>query len=223
MVDRRGRYADDATPDVAIEHASAALRICGPSSDPMFPIALLRGKALLGQDPDATALLERWAPGVTRETGSVRYRWPINPMFAGRWPAWVGPPATWQPWRTRDVAAWADPGPTLDRRYRATPDASHPGGQPRPCSSTTAGETTPAAISHAYSSTRPCGRRAAMRPRGSSRHARGPTPGRCGRSLVGPQHSPCSIHSRQAIADSYAASAAKTDGRVLGSRFPVPQ
>ena len=33
-------------------------------------------------------------------------------MFAGRLPDWVGPPATWRPWRIRDVAAWAD----LDRR-----------------------------------------------------------------------------------------------------------
>ena len=92
----------------AIERGSAAVRQCVLSSDPLFPVAILRGRELLGSEADERPLLERWAPGVTRETGAVRYRWAVTPRFAGAFPAWVGPPSSWTPWRPRDAVAWAD-------------------------------------------------------------------------------------------------------------------
>jgi len=92
----------------AIERGSAAVRQCVLSSDPLFPVAILRGRELLGSEADESPLLERWAPGVTRETGAVRYRWAVTPRFAGAFPAWVGPPSSWTPWRPRDAVAWAD-------------------------------------------------------------------------------------------------------------------
>jgi GGDEF domain-containing protein len=99
---------DRPSPVRAIERASAALRACGPLTDPLFPVSLLRGHALLGSDPDNGDVLAQWAPGVTRESGTVRYRWAIDPRFAGQLPAWVGPSSTWTAWRARDIAAWAD-------------------------------------------------------------------------------------------------------------------
>ena len=76
--------------------------------DPLFPIAVLRGDALLGSDPDPRDLLASWTPGVTRETGAVRYRWAMNPRFIAPWPAWIGPQTSRVPWRARDAAAWAE-------------------------------------------------------------------------------------------------------------------
>ena len=76
--------------------------------DPLFPVAVLRGDAFIGSGSDPDALLASWAPGVTRETGAVRYRWAINPRFTGHWPVWIGPPTEWRPWRPRDVAAWTE-------------------------------------------------------------------------------------------------------------------
>jgi len=107
QVERASRSASDP----AIERASTALRSCAPLADPLFPIAVLRGQAFLGSPLDECALLEHWAPGVTREAGAVRYRWAIDPRFAGAWPDWVGPRSSWHAWRARDVAAWAERGP----------------------------------------------------------------------------------------------------------------
>lgn len=108
--------ADRGGWDLEIGHAGAALRSCGLYDDPLFPGAILRGKGLLGAAADPFPLLTQWAPGVTTETGSVRYRWGMNPRLVADWPAWVGPPTSWNPWRTRDIAAWAD------RRQRSSED-----------------------------------------------------------------------------------------------------
>jgi GGDEF domain-containing protein len=93
-----------------IEAASAALRDrrARAIDDPLFPIAVLRGDAILGSDADPMGLLESWTPRGTRETGAVRYRWAMNPKFSPVWPAWIGPPTSWIPWRARDAAAWAE-------------------------------------------------------------------------------------------------------------------
>jgi hypothetical protein len=92
----------------AIDRATAAVRDCDVDADPLFPMAILRGHELVGRPADADALLASWEPLSTRLTGSVRYRWPINPRFSGPLPAWAGEEATWQPWRPRDVAARPD-------------------------------------------------------------------------------------------------------------------
>jgi GGDEF domain-containing protein len=98
---------------LALELGSAAVAGVGPRDDPLFPVAVLRGRRDLGLDADEGALLRRWEPGLTRETGSIRYRWAINPRFAGdgygdRYPAWIGPIDSWRPWRMRDIRAWAE-------------------------------------------------------------------------------------------------------------------
>jgi GGDEF domain-containing protein len=100
-------------PDRAVELGSAALVWIGPDDDPLFPIATLRGHHQLGLEADESALLARWKPGLTRQTGSVRYRWGIDLRFAGegfagRYPAWIGPIDSWQPWRDGDIRAWAE-------------------------------------------------------------------------------------------------------------------
>lgn len=99
--------------DRALLLGAAALAGTSLEDDPLFPIATLRGRRQLGLDGDESALLARWAPGLTRATGSVRYRWAINPRFAGerfsgRYPAWIGPIDDWRPWRARDMRAWAE-------------------------------------------------------------------------------------------------------------------
>jgi hypothetical protein len=112
MTDGRGRS------EVAIKAALEALsrRRADQVDDPLFPVAVLRGDALLGSDADAAGLLASWAPGVTSEVGSVRYRWRMDPRFVLDWPAWIGPRASWRPWRPRDAAAWAD------RKQRSSED-----------------------------------------------------------------------------------------------------
>ena len=106
------------SPRDATLRAADALRRCEPADDPLFPVALLRGHELVGRAADPDALIASWAPGVTRETGSVRYRWTINPRFAGPsfsrpMPPWVGPPETWAPWRAADAPVW------FERQQRA--------------------------------------------------------------------------------------------------------
>jgi GGDEF domain-containing protein len=92
----------------ATGRALAALRRCAPDDDHLFPTAILRGHALIGQPSSPDELLASWQAGATRETGSARYRWAINPRFADPLPAWAGPEPTWHPWRPRDVDAIAD-------------------------------------------------------------------------------------------------------------------
>jgi len=92
----------------AIADGSDAVTRTRPDDDPLFPIAVLRGHRDLGLEADAGTVLARWAPGVTRETGSVRYRWNINPRLAGELPPWVGTIGIWKPWRAADAAAWAE-------------------------------------------------------------------------------------------------------------------
>ena len=112
--DRHGTVITGAAdPERAVEMASAAVAGIGVGADPLFPIAILRGRRQLGLDADERALLAHWAPGLTRLTGSIRYRWAINPRFAGpgfspRYPAWIGPIESWRPWRDKDIRAWAE-------------------------------------------------------------------------------------------------------------------
>lgn len=98
--------------EVSIEHAiamgSSAVAQATLADDPFFPIAVLRGRQELALEADPGPLLAYWAPGLTRETGTIRYRWAINPRFEGPYPAWVGPIDTWHPWRRADAAAWAE-------------------------------------------------------------------------------------------------------------------
>ena len=105
--------ADVTSVDRAIERASDALRGRQTSDDPLFPIAMQRGLTLTGGETDEAAILAAWTPGITRETGAIRYRWAINPRFAGppfarTMPAWVGPPDSWTPWREGDASLWAE-------------------------------------------------------------------------------------------------------------------
>ena len=209
MIDRRERYADDArrrdaeragrtdsvTPDIAIERASAALRLCGPSSDPTFPIALLRGNALLGHVPDATALLERWAPGFTGR--------PVRSAIDGRStrcsPGELRRGSGRQQHGDRGGPVTSRRGSIRDRR--STEDIERLltplilAGQPRYVGGQRPGAKTPVASSRSAFLEEALPRSAGMRPRGSSRHAPGPTPGRSGRSPVDREPSPRSIHS----------------------------
>ena len=76
--------------------------------DPLFPIAALRGDAMLGAPSDSDALLDFvGSREFTRETGATRYRWAMDPRFVFTWPEWIGPEASWVPWRKRDREAWA--------------------------------------------------------------------------------------------------------------------
>jgi hypothetical protein len=92
----------------AIDRASAAVRGCDVEADPLFPMAILRGHALVGRATDADALLVSWEPWSTRLTGAVRYRWAIDPRFSAPLPAWAGEESTWVAWRPREVAARPD-------------------------------------------------------------------------------------------------------------------
>ncbi len=96
------------TIERAIEDGSSAIARTRLDDDPLFPVAVLRGRKALGLEADADRLISRWSPGITRETGSVRYRWMINPRFAGRFPSWIGEAEDWQPWRAADATAWAE-------------------------------------------------------------------------------------------------------------------
>jgi GGDEF domain-containing protein len=98
----------------AIDRASATLQRCEPEDDPLFPLAILRGHGLIGRPTNPDALLSSWQPGVTRESGTVRYRWAIDPRFVHPLPVWVGPASTWLPWRPRDAAAIEDQPARLD-------------------------------------------------------------------------------------------------------------
>ena len=40
-----------------------------------------------------------------RETGAIRYPWPVAPQYAGRLPGWVRDPRCWVAWRPREAAA----------------------------------------------------------------------------------------------------------------------
>ena len=94
--------------DRAIRRASDVLRTTDPLDDPLFPVALLRGRSLLESDADETPLLESWSQGITRELGAIRYRWAMNPQFTTSLPPWTGAPEAWRPWRARDATAWAE-------------------------------------------------------------------------------------------------------------------
>ena len=86
------------------------------------------------------------------------------------------------------------PGPTLDRRYRATPDATHPGGQPRPARRQLRARRLPRRSRTPIPRRGPAEGAPRCSRRGSSRHARGPTPGRCGhRSSARSTHPALSI------------------------------
>jgi GGDEF domain-containing protein len=90
------------------QRATDAVSVCELFSDPLFAVAMLRGKVRLGLHADHADILARWAAGVTRESGAARYRWAIDPRLGTEWPAWVGPQSSWRPWRARDKAAWAE-------------------------------------------------------------------------------------------------------------------
>jgi len=100
--------------DHAIELGSAAVARATIDDDPLFPVAVLRGHKDLGLGGAPDELLARWAPGVTREAGAIRYRWAIDTRFPNvarsgdRYPGWVGPPSDWRPWRAGDEAAWLE-------------------------------------------------------------------------------------------------------------------
>ena len=57
--------------------------------DPLFPTAILRGRRLVGSPLDERRLLAAWRPLHARETGAIRYRWAVEPKYAGPLPAWV--------------------------------------------------------------------------------------------------------------------------------------
>lgn len=107
----------------AIRHGSSAVAGASHRDDHLFPVAIVRGHRDLGLDGDPGGLLADWAPGSTRERGAVRYRWAITPRFAGTFPAWVGGSGEWRPWREADAAAWADDAsrPLEDMERLVTP------------------------------------------------------------------------------------------------------
>ncbi|HEY5433638.1 MAG TPA: hypothetical protein VIK13_00270, partial [Candidatus Limnocylindrales bacterium] len=92
----------------AVAQISANLARLELGTDPLFPTAILRGRRLVGSPLDDRPLLAAWRPGRTRETGAIRYRWAVDPRYAGPMPAWIGPESTWEPSRLGDAAALAD-------------------------------------------------------------------------------------------------------------------
>jgi diguanylate cyclase (GGDEF)-like protein len=106
--DEPGVIETERSIERAIAEGSAAVARTRSDADPLFPVAVLRGRRDLGLDHDPANLLAGWAPGVTRETGAIRYRWGIYPRFAGSFPAWIGPIDDWRPWRAADATAWAE-------------------------------------------------------------------------------------------------------------------
>lgn len=66
----------------AIADGEASIAGAHLDDDPLFPIAIIRGRREQGLDADPGPLLAHWAPGVTRQTGTIRYRWGINPRFS---------------------------------------------------------------------------------------------------------------------------------------------
>jgi len=94
--------------EAAVARVSANLARLDLGADPLFPTAVLRGWRLVGSPVDEHRLLAAWRPGRTRETGAIRYRWAVDPKYAGPLPAWVGLETTWEPSRLGDAAALAD-------------------------------------------------------------------------------------------------------------------
>lgn len=99
----------------SVRRAERALGTAEPHADPLFPTALQRGHRLLGRDPDPLEIIDGWPPGLTRETGAIRYPWPITPRFAPSLPRWVGSEPGWTGWRRRDREAIEE---EPDRRRR---------------------------------------------------------------------------------------------------------
>jgi hypothetical protein len=103
------RLADSAVPvsdvEAAISRTGANMAHLELGDDPLFPTAILRGRHLVGSPLDDRRLLAAWRPLHARETGAIRYRWAIDPKFAGPLPAWVGPENGWTPGRRGDAEA----------------------------------------------------------------------------------------------------------------------
>jgi GGDEF domain-containing protein len=92
----------------AIARIRATLARLELGDDPLFPTAILRGRRLVGSPLDERRLLNAWRPLRARETGAIRYRWAVEPRYAGPLPAWIGPESSWEPSRLGDAAALAD-------------------------------------------------------------------------------------------------------------------
>ena len=110
-----GRFPDTLVHETDVEAAIARIRAnlarLELGDDPLFPTAILRGRRLVGSPLDERRLLAAWRPLHARETGAIRYRWAVEPKYAGPLPAWVGPEATWLPDRRGDAEAIVeDPG-----------------------------------------------------------------------------------------------------------------
>ena len=103
-----GTRALEADVEAAIARVCSNLAHLELGADPLFPTAILRGRRLVGGPLEDRPLLEAWSPLHARETGAIRYRWAIDPKFAGPLPAWVGPEATWVPSRLGDAEALAE-------------------------------------------------------------------------------------------------------------------
>ena len=115
---RPGRYRNRPSKS-AIRRATANIRqLTDPLVDPLFPTAVLRGRRLVGAPVDEDAVVEVWRSRKTREVGSLRYHWEMNPLYAGPLPPWMGTQATWTPWRPRDAAAIDEVDPSADRLDR---------------------------------------------------------------------------------------------------------
>ncbi len=109
-----------ATVDEALDRCRGALVREGVPGDQLFPVAALAGLRLLGSGADPAPLVNHWASLRSREHGPARYPWDIRPRLVGGSPARVGPPMAWQPWRARDRAvAAADNGEMLPRLLEA--------------------------------------------------------------------------------------------------------
>jgi len=91
--------------EMAIDRAAHAIDRCDEWSDPLFGVAVLRGHRFIGRRAAPDALLESWRPWTTRLSGAIRYRWAIDPRFAGPLPTWVGAEPTWRPWHPRAAEA----------------------------------------------------------------------------------------------------------------------
>ena len=89
----------------ALDRAREAFRHADLGADPMFAVALEDGRSWVGVRPDPQRIIGRWRSFHARETGAIRYQWPIDPRYAGRLPPWAGDPHVWVAWRPMEAAA----------------------------------------------------------------------------------------------------------------------
>jgi hypothetical protein len=110
---RASRAAERIVPvSGPLDRARAALCSSTFEVDARLPYAatVVRARRALDATAPTEALLDRWSrfhPG--SPIGELRYRWPLTHKRARPWPDYAGEAERWQPWRPIDAKAIEDP------------------------------------------------------------------------------------------------------------------